>query len=178
MNEQTVEMRFVGAVGAVWGIGGVALLIGSAVYRLGHVAIDAFSYPFDWRHWLFLALFFLFMTVGEGYQGFQRGFSPRVAARARYLARHPRVPHVLFAPLFCMGFFHATPRRQVTSILVTTGIIVMVLLVRRLSQPWRGIVDLGVVAGLIWGLIALGVFSYAAFAQESFSQPTDIPGCV
>jgi hypothetical protein len=32
-----------------------------------------------------------------------------------------------------------------------------------LPQPWRGIVDLGVVIGLAWGLAALGVFSVQAF---------------
>ena len=42
---------------------------------------------------------------------------------------------------------------QVTSILVTTGIVVMVVLARQLAQPWRGIVALGVVAGLVWGLV-------------------------
>ena len=168
-------MRFVGAAGAVWGIVGVSLLIVGAVYRLGSVAIDAFAYPLDWRHWVFLVVFLVFMTVSEGYQGFQRGFSPRVAARARYLARHPNLVRALFAPLFCMGFFHATRRRQVTSILVTTGIVVAVVLVRQLAQPWRGIVDLGVVAGLVWGLVALGIFSYLAFTTEAFGQPTDVP---
>jgi uncharacterized membrane protein YkgB len=74
-----------------------------------------------------------------------------------------------------MGFFHATRRRQVTSILVTAGIVVMVVLVRQLAQPWRGIVDLGVVAGLVWGLVALGIFSYLAFTTEAFGQPTDVP---
>jgi hypothetical protein len=168
-------MRFVGAAGAVWGIAGVSLLIGDAVYRLSLVAIDAFTYPLDWRHWVFLVVFLVFMTVSEGYLGFQRAFSPRVAARARYLARHPRVVHALFAPLFCMGFFHATRRRQISSILLTMGIVVMVVLVRQLAQPWRGIVDLGVAAGLVWGLVALGIFSYLAFTTEAFGQPTDVP---
>jgi hypothetical protein len=159
----------------MWGITGVSLLIGEAVYRLGSVAIDAFAYPLDWYHWVFLVAFLVFMTVSEGYRGFQRGFSPRVAARARYLTRHPRIVDALFAPIFCMGFFHATRRRQVSSILVATAIVVMVVLVRQLAQPWRGIVDLGIVAGLVWGLISLGIFSYLAFTTESFSQPTDVP---
>ena len=165
----------VGRIGAVWGITGVALIIGDAIYRMIPVAIGAFAYPFDWIHWVFLVAFFVFMTVVEGYKGFQLGFSPRVVARARYLARHPRAGHALLAPVFCMGFFHATRRRRITTISVTTGIVVFVVLVGRLAQPWRGIVDLGVVAGLIWGLVAIGVFSYLAFTGDEFHHPTDVP---
>jgi len=32
----------------------------------------------------------------------------------------------------------------------TAAIVVLVLLVHRLEQPWRGIVDAGVVTGLTW----------------------------
>ncbi len=94
-------------MGAVWGITGVALIIGDAIYRMIPVAIGAFAYPFDWIHWVFLVAFFVFMTVVEGYKGFQLGFSPRVVARARYLARHPRAGHALLAPVFTFTGFNA-----------------------------------------------------------------------
>ncbi|WP_305042563.1 hypothetical protein [Geoalkalibacter sp.] len=155
-----------GWLGALWGLGAISLLLGSAVYRLGKLGLDAFAFPFGPLHWLILIATLAFMAHAEGYRGFQRAFSPRVAARARYLRDHPRPLHVLLAPLFCMGFIHATPRRRKASLILTAAILVLILLVRLLPQPWRGIIDLGVVVGLGWGLISLWIFSLRAFGPE------------
>jgi len=165
----------IGVVGAVWGLAGVSLLLGSAIYRLSLLVIEGFSYHFLWYHWVMLVLVVLFMAYFEGYRAFQKGFSPRVAARARYLRDHPHTPYILAAPLFCMGYFHASGRRRVTSISVTAGIVVLVLLVRLLQQPWRGIIDLGVVVGLAWGLVSLIIFSVLAFSSKIFPYSAEVP---
>ena len=165
----------IGILGAFWGLAGVFLLLGSAVYRLTLVSIDAFSYDFLWYHWTALALNLLFMAYSEGYRGFQQGFSPRVAARARYLKEHPRVLHALFGPFFCMGYFHATRKRKVTSIVLTVGIVILIVMVRLLPQPWRGIIDVGVVLGLTWGLVSLFIFIFQAFASEEFPYSPEVP---
>jgi hypothetical protein len=65
---------------------------------------------------------------------------------------------LLLAPLFCMGYFHATRKRMLTSIILTSAIIVLVLLVGLAPQPWRGIIDVGVIIGL-----GLGVGSIIRF---------------
>jgi len=168
-------MSLVGAFGAAWGVGGVGLLLGGAVYRLAPMAVVALSDPLGALQWAFLVVWVVFMAVTEGYFGFQRSFSPRVAARARYLAEHPDVLRSFLAPLFCMGYFHATRRLQVKSVLLTVGIVVLVLTVRLVPQPWRGIVDLGVVLGLAWGLVAIGVFTVRAFATDGFDHPPETP---
>ncbi len=165
-----------GAFGSLWGLAGVFLLLGSAAYRLSFLAVDAFSYEFKWHHWASLALIVIFMAYAEGYKGFQQRFSPRVAARARYLKDHPRPLFAFLAPLFCMGYIHATRRRMITSISLTLGIILLIIAVRLLSQPWRGIIDAGVVIGLLWGVISLLYFSLKAFTSESFDHPPEVPG--
>jgi len=165
----------IGGFGAFWGLAGVALLLGSAIYRLTPLAIDAFRDEWDWHHWLSFALMIFFMAYAEGYRAFQQGFSPRVAARARYLRDHPDALHVLFAPLFCMAYFHAMKRRQIVSISVTAGIIVLVILVRLLPQPWRGIIDGSVVVGLAWGLVSLVVFGYQALTADHFPYSPEVP---
>ena len=162
-------------IGAFWGVAGVFLLLGSAVYRLTPLALDAFSYDLRWYHWMFLVFVLLFMAYAEGYRAFQQGFSPRVAARARYLRTHRNALHIFLAPLFCMGYFHAPKRRRVTSLSVTAGIIILIILVRLLPQPWRGIVDAGVVVGLAWGLISLIVFSFQAFTSGRFDYSPEVP---
>ena len=88
-----------GTAGAIWGLTGVFLLLGSAIYRLTPLAIAAFAHTLFWYHWVSLSLVVLFMAFAEGYRGFQQRFSPRVAARARYLRAHPRALHVLLAPI-------------------------------------------------------------------------------
>ncbi len=164
-----------GTFGAIWGLTGVFLLLGSAVYRLSVIAKAAFSRDLVWQHWAVLLISIFFMAYAEGYRAFQQRFSPRVAARAKYLRNHPNTLHALLGPLFCMGFFHATRRRKITSVSVTTGIIVLIVLVRLLPQPWRGIIDLSVVVGLGWGIVSLAFFSYRAFASDSFDYPPDVP---
>ena len=170
------EGHLIGSVGAVWGVAGVALLLGSAVYRMTPRALAAFAVPFGWHHWLALAASILFMAYAEGVRGFQQQFSPRVAARARYLREHPEGWHVIFAPLFCMGFIHATRRRKIISLSVTAGIVVLVLAVHRLPQPWRGIIDAGVVAGLGWGLVSLLWYAVAGLTRKDFPYSPEVPG--
>ena len=164
-----------GAFGAIWGVAGVILLLASAVYRLSSAALGALSSSWHVQHWLFFLFVIAFMAYAEGYRAFQQGFSPRVAARARHLRDHPVALHVLFAPFFCMAYFHSLKRRQIVSISVTAGIIVLVILVRLLPQPWRGIIDGSVVVGLAWGLVSLIVFAFQAFTSEHFPYSPEVP---
>jgi hypothetical protein len=161
--------------GAFWGVAGVMLLLGSAVYRLYPLAIDAFSFHWVWYHWAAFILIVLTMAYAEGYRAFQLAFSPRVAARARYILGHSNFLHAAFAPLFCMAYFHAPRRRQITSLSVTFGIIVLVMLVRLLPQPWRGIIDDGVLVGLVWGLVSLAIFGYQALTADRFLFDPEVP---
>ncbi len=164
-----------GLLAAVWGLVGVGLLLGSASYRLSFPALAVFAQPLGWYHWCALALNVVFMGYSEGYRGFQAGFSPRVAARARYLRAHPSILRTLLAPIFCMGYFHAVPRRKIASYSLSAVMVVLVFTVRSLPQPWRGIVDAGVVFGLLWGIMALAWFAYRAFTAESFDHPAETP---
>jgi hypothetical protein len=164
-----------GTFGAIWGLAGVFLLLASAVYRLSVIAAAAFTYSLKLQHWAVLLVSVFFMAYAEGYRAFQQRFSPRVAARAKYLKNHPNFLHAVFAPLFCMGYFHATRRRKITSISVTAGIVLLIVLVRLLHQPWRGIIDLSVVVGLGWGIISLAFYGYQAFYSEGFDYPPDVP---
>lgn len=164
-----------GILAAFWGLIGIFLIIGGAIYRLTPIGLEAFTQPLHWYHWLFSCGWILFMAYSEGYRGFQKGFSPRVAARVAYLHQHPTPLRLLLAPLFCMGYFHIERRRQIITFIITLLIISVVQIVHQFAQPWRGIVDLGVVIGLAWGLIALWVFTYQAFTNPAFDQSPLVP---
>ena len=165
----------IGLIGAVWGVLGLSLIFGSALYRLYPYAQELCGTSFAWYHWAALAASLVFMGYAEGYKGFHLKFSPRVAARALYLKQNPTLARILFAPLFCMGFFHATRKRKIVSYCLTLMIIGLIVLVRRLDQPWRGIVDAGVLLGLGWGLVSIWLFSIQAFFGKGFDVSPETP---
>lgn len=169
------NVSLIGRLGAFWGVAGVSLLLSFAVYRLAMITVDAFAFPFQWYHWLVFFGNIAFMAHSEGYKGFQQGFSPRVAARARYLIHHPKLSHVLAAPLFCMGYFGATRKRLIVTYALTLGIVLLVIIFHQISQPWRGILDAGVVVGLSWGIASLIWFAFAALGAGEYETSAEVP---
>ena len=161
-------------LGFAWGVGGVLLLLIFAVLRLGPMALELQAMELQHIHWIALGVSIGYMAYAEGYKGFHLAFAPRVVARASFLHAHPRPLHVLLAPVFCMGYIHATPKRKLMSFALTTMIIVLVLLVRLLPQPWRGIVDAGVVTGLGLGILSILYFLLMRQPNDSWAE-ADVP---
>ena len=117
----------------------------------------------------------IFMVWTEGVRGFHGRFSPRVVARAMWLRDHPRPLFVAIAPLFCMSLVHASRRGLLVARILVAAIIVLVLVVSQLSQPWRGIVDAGVVAGLGVGAASIVFFAVRALAGTPPPIAPDLP---
>jgi hypothetical protein len=161
----TTPTTSLGRLGAVWGIVGVEFLLIDAIVRLAPRALDLRQHAFTtFEASALLGTLFFFAGV-EGYKGFQKSFSPRVVARAFALldGRHPLL--CIAAPLFTMALIAATPRRLVGSWALVTMIVGFVLLIRVLPDPWRGIVDAGVVVGLSWGALSIAVIALAALRR-------------
>lgn len=158
-----------------WGVAGVALILLSPIVRLGAVALDAVRSGLTPLQWAVATVWCLFMVYAEGWRGFHKQFSPRVVVRGLALAAsRPLVPSIL-APFTCMGLLHATKKRRIVAWSLLTGIVVLILLVRQLPAPWRGIVDLGVVLGLSTGLASIGWFTIRALTGSPPSVPSDMP---
>lgn len=151
------------------------MLLGYAVFRLTPPTIDAFSHQFTWVHWAALVLNTAVVVYVKGYRGFHRGFSPRVVARAGYITRHPTVVRVLAGPVYCMGYFHIVRKKQIVTIVMTAAMVGFILLVRTLSQPWRGIIDAGIVLALAWGFASILFFSGQAFTPAGFNHSPHVP---
>lgn len=161
---------------SLWGIGGVFLLIGSALWRLTPLAIEPIADgSLSAGQWALMIGWSAFNAYAEGYRGFQLRFSPRTAARALYLGHNPTPLRVALAPLFCMGFFGATRRVLIAAWAVLLMVAGLVALVRALDQPWRGIVDAGVVVGLGWGLASLLAFYVAGLTSNSLPADPQVP---
>jgi hypothetical protein len=145
-----------GRIGFIWGSAGVVCLLLFSVVRLSNIALEFFVYPANIWHWFALVAWVIFMAYSEGYKGFQNGFSPRVAARLIWLQHNPKPWLVAFAPLYAMGFIYASKKRAIVSYTIVIMVLVFVTIAVNLPQPWRPIVDAGVVVGLLWGAIATG----------------------
>ena len=61
-----------------------------------------------------------------------------------------------------MCFLQAPRRRLIVAYLLAAGVAVLVAMYRTLPQPWRGILDAGVVVGLVWGVIATVLATFYA----------------
>jgi len=161
---------------AAWGIAWVSLLLGRAIWRLTPVALEPWTGDLmtTGQKAIYVA-WLLANAYLEGYRGFQLKFSPRVVSRAVYLGQNPRPLWIILALPFCISLFHST-RRQMTVSWVFIGVlIVLIWWVRSLPQPWRGIVDGGVVFGLAWGLGVIW-WLFARYLMGAGSlPPPDIP---
>jgi hypothetical protein len=169
-------MKVIGILGSLWGALGVFGLLGYAIWRLAPIAWEAYAGGFTVVQWVVFAVWVIFMARAEGYKGFQKSFSPRTAARIHYLSAKPKVLHSLLAPFFSMGYFHGTKRTKIVAWCLSLGVLGLVLLVRLLPQPWRGIIDAGVVIGLTWGIISLAIYVVRAFVRGEPDASPEVPG--
>lgn len=159
----------------VWGLIGVLAVLGQAVLKLTPLALELLDLELGAVELTVLAGWVGMSIYSEGYRGFHRAYSPRVVARAQHLAQHPRPLFVALAPLYCMGLIHATRKRLLVSWILTLAIVVVVLLVRQLAQPWRGIIDAGVVIGLGMGVVSIVYHAGLALAGRAMPVPPDVP---
>lgn len=159
----------------MWGLAGILLLLGQAVYRLTPHALDLATHQLGALHLVLLAGWLGMSVYSEGYRGFHRAFSPRVVARAQHLGANPRPLYAAIAPLYCMGLVHATRKRLLVSWIMTASIVVVVIAVRQLAQPWRGIIDAGVVVGLGIGIASIGYYAVRALGGHAMPVPPDVP---
>ena len=159
----------------MWGVVGVLVLLAQALLRLTPLALEAIGSGLNPVQWIVLGAWVVINAHAEGYRGFHRRFSPRVVARARYLAAHPRPLRVALAPLFCMSLFGASGRGMMVARGILVGVVGLVILVRQLDQPWRGIVDAGVVVGLGLGALSIVYFVLLALRGRPMPVGPDLP---
>ncbi|MBC8069250.1 MAG: hypothetical protein IAG13_13020 [Deltaproteobacteria bacterium] len=162
-------------IARVWGIGGVLVLLAQALVRLTPRALEAIDGGLTTLQWALLAAWCAFMIHAEGIKGFHRRFSPRVVARAWALAERPRHWQLVLAPAYCMSLFHASRRGMIVAWSIMLGVFALILAVSQLGQPWRGIIDAGVVLALGWGVIALAYFTVRALGGHRMPVPPDVP---
>lgn len=159
-----------------WGVGGVLALFARALIRLTPMAWEPIADGSLTAMQIGLyAAWIVFNAYGEGYRAFQKSFSPRVVARAYHLAANPRPFHAVFAPAYCLSLFHANRRGLTTAWVMLLVIIGLVALLRVTPQPWRGIIDGGVVVALAWGALVILVLSVRSIVSGPPQAKMNLP---
>lgn len=153
-------------------------ILANAIGRLAPIAAEPFKAGgMSPGHWLAYGAAMVGMAYVEGYKAFQLKFSPLVVSRAFTLASGRGTWfRGLFAPFYSMGLFHASRKRTIVSWSVSIAVGAIVAVVKRLSYPWRSIVDAGVVAGLSWGAASIAcIYARALFGRTLPSADPELP---
>ena len=157
-------MRRLGDVAAVlWALGGVSLLFATAAVRLGGRGVETVKAGMETAEWAVMVFLVLLFVVGEGGGALQRKWVPRMVRRAADLRGTAALHHQLLAPLYGMSLIGGCARSRTRAWAGTLSIVIAVLVVRSLPEPWRGIVDLAVASALVWGLVSIAVEGRKAF---------------
>ncbi len=161
---------------AAYGVLGVLSILSSAVIRLTPLAIEALQSGLTTVQWVVLVVWVAFMAHAEGYRGFHTRLSPRVVSRAAYLLHGKLTPwRVIFAPFFCTRLFGASKKGMWTSRILLSGIFCLIVIVKQLDQPWRGIIDAGVVLGLSMGMLSIIYYAVRAIGGTPSPADPDLP---
>jgi uncharacterized membrane protein YjdF len=151
----------------IYSIGGVIFIFSSAIFRLFPHVKEGFSYSLSNFQWIVLILYLMIMIVGKGYFALHRSFVPRVISRAELLTKKANLLDRLLAPLFCMGFIKAPLKRMIISYTMLFFIILFIISASRIAQPWRGIIDLGVIVGLSLGIVSLIIIGFGVIKKRA-----------
>lgn len=152
---ERVEAPPGGMVAPAWAIVGVSTLFAWAVYRLGGRGIAVIREGLGGAEWLALIALTFALVYVEGIRALDRRWVPALMDRVRDLRRERSLTVRLLAPLYGLSLIGLPRARLVRGWLGTSAIVLAIVLVRLLPEPWRGIVDFAVAAALAWGLAAI-----------------------
>lgn len=153
-----------------WAVAGVTALFGNAVFRLGSRAFSTVAAGLSPVEWLALVALTVFFVYAEGVRALQRRWVPRMLGRAAELRRR-RSAYRLLAPLYAMSLVGAPIATLLRAWGGVAAIVLAIILIRYVPEPWRGIVDFGVSAALAWGIVAIVVGAVTALRD-----PPTAPG--
>lgn len=166
---------------------GFVLLIGQALFRMTPRAITILGQSLTATEWTGLALSVLFFGVLKGYVAFHRGYAPRFARRLVHVIRLRRASLSSIAPLYCMGFVHVGRGNRgawIRTVAFILAIVLMIIGVRGVGDPWREIIVAGVLVALAFGgittviqatLAVLPVMRAVPDGGEVLATPVPLP---
>ncbi len=151
---------------------GVAAVLGWAAWRLGARGLAVVREGLTPTQWQVLAVLVLAFVIGEGVVALQRRWLPKVAGRAAMLSSRAPIALRVAAPAHAFGLVGVPMRVAVRAWLGVAAVVLAVLAVRALPDPWRGMIDLAVAAALAWGAVAALSIGVRLLRGTTQSLPT------
>lgn len=135
-----------------WGVAGVFVVLSWPALRLGTRGVATMRDGLSMLEWVALAALVVVFGYGEGVLALGRRWVPRALERTRRLSDSPHRAHVrLLAPLHAMGLVGHRSDTLFRNWAGVGAIIGAVWVVRRLPDPWRGMIGFAVAVALAWG---------------------------
>lgn len=144
-----------GRLATMWALAGSAVVLTHAAVRLGAQGLDTVRNGLGSGEWLALVVLTTAFVYGEGVLALERRFIPHLVDRSRRLAGEGSAALRILGPLYAFSLVGAPARALVRAWAGVAAIVLAVVTVRALPDPWRGIVDLAVAAALAWAVVAL-----------------------
>ena len=159
--------NLLGIIGYIWGFLGISYMILHGLSCMIPYVIELDFRLFKWYHMISFFGVIIILGYSEGYKGFQKSFSPRTANRLYNIFLKPTFFRVFFSPFISMGFIESSKKLKYISYGLLLMIVMFILLIGKLNDPWRGIIDAGVIVGLSWGLVSFWVSCFRVILKNS-----------
>jgi hypothetical protein len=135
-----------------WGAGSIVLSLFDAIARLSKFVIEGVHVGLLRPSMIGLTVAWCVVIVYyEGVRAFGQALAPRIAARLWSIAARRQWLAIALAPLHALSLFDSNAKRVRVSWLLLAFVVTMILFVRKLPQPYRASIDLGVVLALSYG---------------------------
>ena len=76
---------------------------------------------------------------------------------------------------FCFGYFGTTKAKQIVAFALTLLLICVIVLMGYVPQPWRGVIDAGVVVGLSIGVLSMLYWLLQEYKQLAYLHSPEVP---
>jgi len=160
-----------GIAAGVWGILGFSVLVGNALRGMSAEIEYILATPLTAWQTVGFVLIVLVFGLAKGYFIFRQRFCRSYASRIGELIRPPvKLLYAVLAPLYCLNMIGAERRQLVRGYALVAGIILMIISVKFVPFPWRGMILTGVAVALTWAALEI---AYRGFKDLLSLNRTD-----
>ncbi len=150
-----------GIAAGTWGILGFTVLVARALLGMSPEIGDMLATPLNAWHQIGLVVIVLVFGLGKGYFIFRQRFCPSYVSRIGELSLPPvKLLNAVLAPLYCLNLIGAERRQLVRGYAIVTGIILMIISVKIVPSPWRGMILTGVALALTWAALEIAYHGF------------------
>jgi len=164
----------------VWGLGFWVWMLAKSCIALSYRARTVVDFHLNNEELILLTItVLLFLRIGIHKM---TAWSCVLVLRAEVVTKEKDSIHLWFSPLYIGGFYAATRSRLIKAYGLVVFIAIIGFAVAHLPDPWREIVDVGVVINLFIGTVSLIVFSVTGFiiwipwlSPNRWAKSSDVP---